>query len=75
MKDKYNGCVWCYHGNKHRYLDEILSVIPDHDKKYSIVDLFTGGSSVATNLPDSWTVTANDLETRVVAFSEELQLL
>lgn len=69
------GCIFCYHGSKVRYLDNILSVIPDHEKDYAVLDLFTGGSSVASNLPDNWTVLANDKESRVVEFSQYLQQL
>ena len=69
------GCIWSYHGSKVRYLTEILSVIPDHEKNYHVLDLFTGGSSVAINLPDNWHVLANDKETRVIEFSRLLQQL
>ena len=73
MEKKSKGCVWAYHGSKIRYLDNILEVIPDKWKEYRVIDLFSGGSSVATNLPDKWIVTANDQEDRVINFSVWLQ--
>jgi DNA adenine methylase len=72
---KTAGCIWCYHGSKIRYIENILGVIPEHNKDYKIIDLFSGGSSVATNLPPNWRVTANDYESRVVEFSKDLQYL
>lgn len=69
------GCIWCFHGSKIRYKNNLLSVITDKENKYRVVDLFTGGSSLATNLPVNWSVTANDIENRVIAFSCELQAL
>ena len=69
------GCIWCYHGSKIRYLESALSVIPNQEHPYKILDLFTGGSSVATSLPNSWEVTANDMEVRVIDLSRELKSL
>lgn len=72
---KNTGCIWCYHGSKIRYLNSVLSIIPDKEKNYKIIDLFTGGSSVATSLPSNWSVTANDLEKRIIDFSRQLKQL
>ena len=68
------GDIWNYHGNKKRYLTNILSVLPK-SPNLSFIDLFTGGSSVATSLDPYWIVTANDIESRVVDLSKELQAL
>ncbi len=69
------GCIWCYHGSKIRYLPQITEALPHNLVGLKVIDLFSGGSSVATSLPSVISVTANDMEDRVIDFSIELQKL
>ena len=66
MKNKFNGCAFNYAGSKIRHIDIIRQILPKEDN-LKVLDAFCGGASLATNLPASWEVTANDLESRLVA--------
>ena len=63
--DKHKGCILCYSGSKARYLQDLYSVLPE-EKGLKVLDLMAGGGSLCTNLPEDYTVTANDSESRVI---------
>ncbi len=69
------GDIWCYHGSKGRYFNKIEEVLKNEQGYRSVIDLFSGGSSIATSLPVEWSVTANDRESRVIDLSVQLQKL
>lgn len=66
------GCILCYHGSKHRYLEEIYNALPS-EKGLKVLDLFAGGGSLITHLPDDYTLIGNDSERRVIDIHKTLQ--
>lgn len=65
MTKKFNGCAFNYHGSKIRHIDIIHQLLPK-ENNLKVLDVFCGAASLSTNLPDSWEVTANDLESRLI---------
>ena len=63
--NKFNGCAFNYHGSKSRFMGIVTDIIPKEDN-IKVLDLFTGASSLATQLPSSWEVIANDKESRLI---------
>jgi site-specific DNA-adenine methylase len=73
MSKKYVGdCYMNYHGSKSRFLPEVEKLLPKEDG-INCLDVFTGGASLASHLPESWSVVANDKESRLVSIHKELQ--
>ncbi len=71
---EYGGCVMNFSGSKARHLDAIYSILPKEDGLV-VLDSFMGGGSLATQLPESWLVTANDISSELVEVHENLYQL
>lgn len=56
---KDNGCHWNYSGSKARHFDKIKHLLPE-DEFHTCLDVFTGGNSLGSMLPDNWELTFND---------------
>lgn len=56
---KDNGCHWNYTGSKARFYDKIKHLFPE-DVHHKCLDVFTGGNSLGSMLPDKWDLTFND---------------
>lgn len=56
---------FCYTGSKHRYLDDVFSILP-REEKLKVVDPFVGGGDLCCHLPESWQVDAFDLESKLI---------
>ena len=56
---KDNGCHWNYTGSKARFYDKIEHLLPE-DEFHKCLDVFTGGNSLGSMLPDTWELTFND---------------
>lgn len=69
---EFNGCAFNYTGSKARSLSEIYKILPKEDN-ISCLDLFMGGGSLATQLPETWEITANDIESKLVEMHTALQ--
>ena len=54
-----NGCHWNYTGSKARFYDKIKHLLPE-DEYHTCLDVFTGGNSLGSLLPDNWELTFND---------------
>jgi len=54
-----NGCHWNYTGSKARFYDKIKHLLPE-DEYHTCLDVFTGGNSLGSLLPDKWELTFND---------------
>lgn len=63
------GCAFNYSGSKIRHIETINEILPK-EENFNVLDVFCGGASLATNLPTSWKVTANDLESRLIAIHQ-----
>lgn len=57
MRD--NGCYMNYTGSKARFYDKIKQQLPE-DEYHTCLDVFTGGNSLGSMLPDNWELTFND---------------
>ena len=57
MRD--NGCYMNYTGSKARFYDKIKHLLPE-DEYHTCLDVFTGGNSLGSMLPDNWELTFND---------------
>lgn len=64
-KDKLNGCYLNYSGSKWRHMKEIHALLPQ-EQELKALDLFCGGAGVASHMPSSWEITANDIEQRLI---------
>lgn len=56
---KDNGCHWNYTGSKARFYDKVKHLFPE-DVHHKCLDVFTGGNSLGSMLPDKWDLTFND---------------
>jgi len=54
-----NGCYMNYTGSKARFHDKIKHLLPE-DEFHTCLDVFTGGNSLGSMLPDNWELTFND---------------
>ena len=73
MNKKYKGdCYMNYHGSKSRFLPVVEKLLPK-EEGIKCLDVFTGGASLASHLPETWEVTANDIEHRLMAIHNELK--
>lgn len=70
--NKFNGCAFNYSGSKARHMESLYKILPK-DENLSCLDLFTGGGSLATQLPESWSIIANDIEHRLVEIHKTFQ--
>ena len=61
-----------YTGSKHRYLSEILKVLPSSEN-LKVLDPFVGGGDLISKLPDSWSVTASDVSTQLIKMHKAMQ--
>tara|TARA_R110000850_G_scaffold1360_1_gene8015 strand:- start:38 stop:871 length:834 start_codon:yes stop_codon:yes gene_type:complete len=68
----FNGCAFNFSGSKARHMSIIEGVLPK-DKNLKICDVFNGGNSLGSQLPSSWSVTANDIESKTVELHQYLQ--
>lgn len=59
--DKLNGCYMNYSGSKWRYMREIHALLPK-EINVKVLDLFCGGAGVASHMPKTWKILANDFE-------------
>ena len=58
-----------YTGSKHRYLNDLLEVLPK-DEALTVVDPFVGGGDLSCHLPEAWKVDAFDLESKLIALHD-----
>lgn len=68
------GSILNFWGSKKRYLREIYEMLPD-EENLRCADVFTGGGSISTNLPESWSVVANDSDEKVLEIHQKLNAL
>lgn len=54
-----------YTGSKHRYLDDLFSILP-REENLTVCDPFVGGGDLSCHLPENWKVSAFDLESRLI---------
>ena len=74
MKRRKKECAFNFTGSKRQFLPEVLSVAKDYlDSDISVVDMFCGGASLTTSLPENWKVTGNDIERRVIGMHTYFQ--
>lgn len=66
-----NNCFMNYHGSKLKFYDKIKHLLPEQDG-IECLDLFTGGASLASRLPVTWKVTANDSCTELIQLHQKL---
>lgn len=59
--NRLNGCYMNYSGSKWRYMKEIHTLLPEV-LNIKALDLFCGGAGVASHLPKTWSILANDFE-------------
>lgn len=53
-------------GSKHRYLKELMSVLPLYKRHIRVLDPFVGGGDLVSKLPLSWHTTASDTMSQIV---------
>ncbi len=66
---EYGGCAMNYSGSKARFMQQLHSILPREDN-LKVLDAFMGAGSLTTQLPESWSVTGNDVESRLVAIHQ-----
>lgn len=59
MKRLKNNCFLNYHGSKGKFYNKIKHLLPDVPE-IECLDLFAGGASLSSMLPDNWNITCND---------------
>ena len=60
-----------YTGSKHRYLRDLMEILPDLHS-LSVCDPFVGGGDLCTNLPISWNVSASDAMPQLIEMHKEI---
>lgn len=68
---KKNNCAFNYTGSKLKFYDKIQHLFPEQED-VSCLDLFTGGGSLASRLPEDWSITANDACTELIHLHQKL---
>ena len=59
------GCAFNYSGSKIRHKNIVESILPKEDN-LSVLDLFYGAGSLTSTLNPTWSIIANDLESRLM---------
>ena len=72
MMSRDNGCHWNYTGSKARFYDKIKHLLPE-DEYHTCLDVFTGGNSLGSLLPDKWELTFNDKCSELINSHEVFQ--
>lgn len=70
---KFNGCALNFSGSKARHMAQVDTILPK-EKDLLVLELFNGGGSLGSQLPESWHITANDIESRTIGLHQYLQL-
>lgn len=60
------GCGFNYTGSKIRHKKVIDNILPKEDN-IKVLDLFYGGGSLTSAFNKTWSITANDFESRIIA--------
>lgn len=60
-----------YTGSKHRYLRDLLDILPK-DHGLSVCDPFVGGGDLCSNLPVSWRVYASDSMPEIIGMHKHI---
>jgi len=72
MAVKDNLCYMNYTGSKARFYDKVKHLLPDTPQK--CLDVFTGGNSLGSMLPDNWELTFNDKCSELINCHRRLSL-
>ncbi len=59
-------------GSKHRYLEDLFSVLPDVEN-IKVLDPFVGGGDLISKLPKSWSITCSDSMGQVIDLHRAIQ--
>lgn len=61
-----------YCGSKHRYLEELFSVLPNTDH-LTVIDPFVGGGDLISKLPSTWSIFASDAMPQLIKMHKSIQ--